>query len=45
MDKFDRIYALHGLLSCRSYPVTVIMDEQECTQAAARMPHNHTTQQ
>ena len=38
MDKFDRIYALHGLLSSRRYPVTMAMitDELECTSSTAK---------
>lgn len=38
MDKFDRIYALHGLLSSRRYPVAMasIMDELECARPTAR---------
>lgn len=38
MDKFDRIYALHGLLSTRRHPVPLdnIMDKLECSKATAK---------
>ena len=38
MDKFDRIYALHGLLanSRRPVPITTIMQQLECSKATAK---------
>jgi len=38
MEKFDRIYALHGLLKSRkqAVPLTTIMDELECAQSTAK---------
>ena len=38
MDKFDRIYALHGFLSGRKQPAPLpsIMDALECSQATAK---------
>lgn len=37
MDRFERIYRLHGILSARRYPVPIkdIMTELECSQATA----------
>jgi len=38
MEKFDRIYALHGLLKSRklAVPLTTIMDELECARSTAK---------
>ncbi len=38
MDKFDRIYALHGLLSTHRYPVSMatIIGELDCTKSTAK---------
>jgi len=43
MDKFDRIYALHNLLSSSRQPVSMarIMDELECANATAKRIIQH----
>ncbi|MBL4711616.1 MAG: transcriptional regulator, partial [Gammaproteobacteria bacterium] len=43
MDKFDRIYALHGLLSRSRHPVSMakILEELECAKATAKRIIEH----